>query len=47
MFMSDVYLDKMIDKFIHDMENPAKEEKETYLVDVNNKDFTFKEIGKG
>ena len=42
---SDVYLDKLIDKFILEMEEPIKE-RETYLVEAHKNEYTFKEIGR-
>lgn len=44
MFMSDTNLDKLIDKFIKEMEKSTKE-RETYLIDIEDNDFIFKEIG--
>lgn len=48
MRMSDIYLDKLVDKFIKEMENKSliinDIEKELYLVDVDDNDFTFKEV---
>ena len=48
MRMSDIYLDKLIDKFIKEMEDKSlvtsDKEKELYLVDVDDNNFTFKEV---
>ena len=48
MRMTDIYLDKLVDKFIKEMESAQhivnEKERELYLVDVDDNDFTFKEV---